>query len=195
MSNEHIDTIVEMARRSNLAVIYYRKGISRGVAKPRLVEPYAFVQGKQDLMIRCFQLQHGEDDEESGWRFFMSHKIEGADITSIPFKARRPIKLPSGEVDTKTSLDEHWTESRQLYRDIVADALADGWIDPSEAVALKEFKTKHGLTDDDTRFVHASVYHRCLGAVLDDGFVTVREQEEIRFLHTAMRSLGWAVGE
>lgn len=193
--NEHVDTIVEMARNSRLAVIYYRKGISKGVSKPRLVEPYAFVQGKQDLMIRCFQLQHGDDAGESGWRFFMGHKIEGADTTGIAFKPRRPIKLPTGEVETKITESEHWTESRKLYRDIVADALADGWIDPAEAVAIKEFKVQHNLTEDDTRFVHASVYHRCLGAVIDDGFLTDREREEMRFLHTAMRSLGWAVGE
>lgn len=193
--NEHVDTIVEMARQARLVVIYYRKGITKEVSKPRLVEPYAFVQGKQDLMIRCFQLQHGEDAGESGWRFYMAHKIEGADSTGIAFKPRRPIKLPTGEVETKITPSEHWTESRQLYRDFVADALADGWIDPSEAVTIKEFKAKHGLTDSDTRFVHASVYQRCLGAVIDDGFVTDRELEELRYLHTAMRSLGWAIGD
>lgn len=193
--NEHVDTIVEMAKQSRLVVIYYRKGISRGVSKPRLIEPYAFVQGKQDLMVRAFQLQHGDDQGESGWRFFMSHKLEGADPTGITFRPRRPIKLPTGVVDSPDSLSEHWSEGRQRYRDIVADALADGWIDPAEAVRLKEFKLKHSLTDDDTRFVHASIYHRCLGAVLDDGFISDREVEEIRFLHTAMRSLGWAVGE
>lgn len=193
--SEHIDTIVDMARLGRLAVIYYRKGVAKGVSKPRLIEPYTFVQGKQDLMIRGFQLQHGDDTDESGWRFFMSHKIEGAEPTGIEFKPRRQIKLPTGEIETKTAISEHWSESRQLYRDIVADALADGWIDPSEAVAIKEFKARHSLTDDDTRFVHAAVYHRCLGAVIDDGFVTERELEEIRFLHTAMRSLGWAVGD
>lgn len=193
--NAHVDTIVEMARVTRLVVIHYRKGVGKEPLKPRLVEPYAFVQGKQDLMIRCFQLQHGDDAGESGWRFYMAHKIDSAASTSITFKPRRPIKLLTGEVETKITPSEHWTESRQRYRDFVGDALADGWIDPSEAVAIKEFKAKHGLTDDDTRFVHASVYHRCLGAVIDDGFITDRELEELRYLHTAMRSLGWAIGE
>lgn len=194
----HTEVLVDLAANSCLAVIFYRKGVTKHTIKPRLIEPYAFVEGKQDQMVRAYQLEHDGDADQSGWRFFMLHKIDRVEPTQIRFKPRRKITLPTGEIDEKLSVPSspHWeNEARRAYRDWVGDALADGKLNAEELVALKGFRKEHGLTDEDTRFVHASIYHRCLGSVLDDGFVTQDEIDQIHFLHRAMRALGWAVGD
>ena len=185
-----------MAATRRLAVMYYRKGVTRAKIPPRLVEAYTFTEGKQDLMVRCFQLEQDGDAGVSGWRFFMSHKIDRVEPTSIEFKPRRRITLPTGEVCDSFLPSEHWeNDGRRVYRDFVGDALADGAIDAGERFDLEGIKQKYKLTPDDIRYVHASVYHRCLGAVLDDGFLTDDEESQIRFLHGAMSSLGWSVGD
>lgn len=192
----HISTMIECASDSCLAVLFYRKGVTKTSLKPRLIEPYSFAQGKQDLMIKAFQLNRAGDTGESGWRFFMSHKVEAVEKTNVRFKPRRPITLPTGEVTESYGRSEHWeADGRRIYRDFVGDALADGKLDPGEIFDIEGIRQKHRLTDDDIRYVHASVYQRCLGAVLDDGFVTEDEVEQIRFLHRALRCLGWAVGD
>ena len=94
--NPELSRLVDLAANRRLAVVYYRKGATSATIRPRLVEPYTFVEGRQDLMIRCYQLEHDGDASESGWRFFMSHKIDRVEATAIEFKPRRRITLPSG---------------------------------------------------------------------------------------------------
>jgi len=178
------------------AIIYYRQGVTTSTSKPRLIEPYSFAAGKQDLMVRAYQLEKDGDAEESGWRFFMSHKIAVVEPTNIKFKPRRKIVLPEGKITFSAIPDEHWqAPGRQLYRNIVGDAIADGELSPGEVFDIEGVKYKYKLEMEDIRFVHAAIYARCLNAVLVDGFIEAEEVEEIRFLHDAMRRLGWAVGE
>lgn len=194
----HVEVLMDLAANECLAVMYYQKGTSKGALKPRLIEPYAFVDGKQDQMVRAFQLQHGDDAGEAGWRFFMLHRIDRVEPTTMRFKPRRRVTLPTGQLDplSKRSEQVHWDNAaRRAYRDWVGDALADGKLNAEELIALKGFHKEHGLSEEDIRFVHASIYHRCLGSVLDDGFVTQEEIDQIHFLHRAMRALGWAVGD
>jgi hypothetical protein len=192
----HIDTLVEMASKNCLAVMYYRKGVTRDKLPARLVEPYSFTEGRQDLMIRCYQVQKDQDADDAGWRFFMAHKIDHVEPTRLAFKPRRRVVLPTGVVTEATSHNPHWaTDGRRVYRDLVGDALADGTLDEGERYDLEGVRQKYKLTADDVRFVHASVYHRCLGCVIDDGFLTEHEMDQIRFLHRAMRQLGWSIGE
>lgn len=192
----HIETLIDAAANTRLAVMFYRKGVTRAAIPARLVEPYSFTDGKQDIMVRCYQLQQDDDASLSGWRFFMAHKIDRVEPTTIQFKPRRRISLPTGEVTAQYEPSPHWSdEGRRLYRDLVGDAIADGSISPGERFDISAVKAKCKLKEEDIRFVHASVYHRCLGAVLDDGFIADHELEEIRFLHQAMRMLGWAVGD
>lgn len=188
--------MVDMASRSCCAVVFYRKGVTKETIRPRLVEPYCFSVGKQDMMVKCFQLQHGESTDESGWRFFMAHKIEEVRPTSVKFRPRTKITLPEGGVDEIFTPDPSWgIPGRKDYRDYVGDALADGVVDAGERFDIEGIKQRYKLSIDDVRFVHASIYHRCLGAVLDDGFVTPVEIDQIRFLHQTMRNLGWCVGD
>ena len=194
---DHIQKLVDLSKDSRLAVLYYRKGVTSKKLQPRLIEPYCFADGKQDLMIRAFQLQEGSDTGKAGWRFFMQHKIESVEPTTIQFTPRRKVTLPSGAVtETAAPRSEHWEQpGRREYRDLVGDALADGELDPGEMFDLIGIKQRFKLGLEDIRFVHASVYQRCLETVLDDGFLAEDELDQIRFLHRAMRSLGWAVGD
>jgi hypothetical protein len=194
--SEHVTTLIDMASSSCLAVVFYRKGATRSTIRPRLVEPYSFVEGKQDFLINCYQREEAGDCDRCGWRFFMAHKLDAVEPTAVKFRPRRKVTLPSGELHAYAEPSPHWDgEGRKLYRDVVGDALADGELDPGEMFDLHGMRQQHKLTDDDVRFVHASIYHRCLGSVIDDGFVTEQEVEQIRFLHRAMKSLGWCVGD
>ncbi len=194
--SEHVETLIRCADQNVLAVLHYRKGVTSASIRPRLVEPYAFREGAQDLMIKCYQLEHDGDGAESGWRFFMSHKIDRAEPTTIRFRPRRKITITSGEVSEASKKNESWdSEGRRLYRDLVGDAMADGFVAPAELLAIEQLREKYKLTDEDIRFVHATVYHRCLGAVTQDGFLADEEVDQIRFLHRVMKALGWSVGD
>lgn len=196
MSIDHIETLVRMASNQRLAELHYRKGVTGGTIKPRLVEPYHFVQGTQSIMVRCYQLQHGEDASESGWRFFMAHKIHWVEETTIEFRPRRKITLPTGAIAEAFEMKPTWeADGRRAYRDVLSGCLADGTLSTGERCDLHQIVQKYKLTDDDVRFVHASTYHHCLGAVIEDGFVSEKEIADIRFLHDSMHKLGWAVGE
>lgn len=194
--SEAVQSLIKLAERGMRAVLYYRKGATRETIRPRVVEPYTFNVGKQDLLIKCWQLQHGDNAEESGWRFFMAHKIDAVEPTSIKYHPRIKVTLPAAEVESVFIYDPAWDhEGRRAYRDYVGDALADGVIDAGERFDIEGIKQKFSLTMDDIRFVHASIYHRCIGAVLDDGFVKDEEVEQIRFLHKMLWQLGWCVGD
>ena len=194
--SEHVRTLIDMSIRSCCAVVLYRKGATRATIRPRLVEPYSFVSGKQDTMIKCWQLEHGGDAEESGWRFFMAHKIDDVQPTSLSFRPKITPTLEHGEAAEVFDQSPHWqSEGRKFYRDLVGDALADGELSEEERADIADLVSKYRLTHEDTRYVHASIYHRCLGSVLDDGMIAAVELDQIRYLHRTMKSLGWAVGD
>lgn len=190
MSNQHVRLLVNLARDNRCADIWYRKGATREPLHPRTIEPYTWVEGKQDLMIRAYQVE-----PEPGWRFFMCHKIEEARDAGSAFKPRRAVHLPDGVISESYKPTPNWTEGRKAYRDLVGDALADGKIDAAEREEIGRVRRVYNLTPDDVRYVHAALYHRCLGAIIDDGWITDDEQEQIRYLHRTMTALGWAVGD
>ncbi len=158
----------------------------------RTVEPYGFTQGKQDMMIRCHQI-----DPEDGWRFFMVHKIAEVDVTKEKFVPRVRVTMPTGQVHTPfgNDVEAPWSDRVQRYRDAVSDALADGTVSPDELTELRRLIESSGITQGEREFVHVSLYHRCLGAVLDDKVIDVEEKMQLRFLHRVMGHLGWSIGE
>lgn len=190
MAHPHAQLIVDLASANRCVEIWYRKGATSEPIHPRTIEPYTWVEGKQDLMIRAYQVE-----PEPGWRFFMVHKIEAARDAGSRFKPRRAVNLPTGIISESYTPTPNWTEGRRQYRDLVGDAMADGKLDAAERVELARLRLAYELTADDTRYVHASIYHRCLGAIIDDGWITDDEQEQIRYLHRVMTALGWAVGD
>ena len=63
---------------------------------------------------------------------------------------------------------------------------------PEHQAAL-DLRRLHNLSMDQVRFVHASLFHRCQGAILDAGVIDMSEQAELRFLHRILLTLGWSV--
>ncbi len=187
---EPLKSLVKIAGKRHLAELYYRKSVTQKGIAPRIVEPYGLTQGKQDPLVRCYQL-----DPQEGWRYFMIHKLDRVNDTGTPFKPRRRITLPQVKVDQRFEPDPHWTTPIRQYRNQVGDAMADGVLTREEFAQIEAFRQENDITMDEVRFVHASIFHRCLGAVLEDGIVDEDERKEIKFLHKVMSRLGWSVGD
>lgn len=180
--------LVAIAEKTHKAHITYRKTFSAKSLPRRLVEPYSFSQGKEDLMVRCYQLE-----PEDGWRFFMIHKVESVEDTGQRFTPRRPITLPEGSIHPTFAPDPIWTDGLQQYRDLVADAMADGSVTPYEFSAIRDLIAREQLTIEQVRFVHAHMFHRCLEAILKDGSIDQDERAGLAFLHEVFSALGWSI--
>lgn len=192
MTTDIVDAIVQAARGRHVLEMVYRKHVTKYMADPRYVEPYNFTQGKQDMMVRCYQIAPKE-----GWRFFMIHKIESVQATPQTYHPRVKITLPTGDVDVRYREEpiEVWTEDAQIYRDMTSDALADATFSKEEFNQIIAFRRSSKLTNEQVQYIHYSLYHRCLGAILDDGHVDQPERLQIRFLHRVLDRLGWAIGD
>ena len=167
-----LDCLVACAKGRTLASFVYLKHATRDNNPIRLAEPYGFVEGRQDVMVRAYQIV-----PEEGWRFFMAHKLTEAEDTREPFHPRRRITLPTGVVDDvyRSGPVEEWDEARRGYRDLVSDTMADGTVTPLELEEIRVYRVRHRMQNPDVRFVHANLYHRVLGAVVDDGRVDTEE--------------------
>ena len=132
---EPLKRLVEIAAKKHLAEVFYRKTATSEAIAPRTVEPYGLTQGKQDPMVRCYQL-----DQQEGWRYFMIHKLDDVRDTGTTFKPRRRITLPQVKVDQRYEPDPHWTKSIQHYRNLVGDAMADGVVTRDEIREIETFK-------------------------------------------------------
>tara|TARA_R110000744_G_C19186865_1_gene543412 strand:- start:214 stop:789 length:576 start_codon:yes stop_codon:yes gene_type:complete len=184
-----IGVLIECAESNQLCEMFYRKSVAREATLPRLVEPYHFVTGKQDTLVRCYQQM-----PEEGWRTFMLHKIESVQPTDFEYDPRRKQSLSTAEVKHSYQPSSFWTEPRKLYRDMICDALADGTVDALEFIEIKQLIQEFNLKIEDIRFVHASLFSRALEAIISDGFVSDEEEQEIRFLHRVFKKLGWSIG-
>jgi len=190
MTDRELRRLIKLAKRQKTVALTYRKGVTNDTAHERTVEPYNFVQGKQDVMVYCYQVAPKE-----GWRFFMLHRIESVKDAGFAYEPRRPVTLPTGEIEQRYQQSPDWSDPKQMYRDLVSDGLADWKLTEKEAIEIIELRAKHKLSLADIRFVHASLYHRCLGAVVEDGFLTNTEVRQIRYLHKMLGKLGWCVGD
>src|SRR4051812_48120273 len=119
MSRFHLDQLTDLAERRRCARLRYRSRLTPSRLFDRLVEPYGLVQGKEDVMVRCYQLHPSE-----GWRTFMVHKIDEVEDAGVAFNPRRDVTLPGDESLAFGGLwqDAPWTENLVEYRDMVADA-------------------------------------------------------------------------
>lgn len=185
-----VEFLVELASRQRAAYLYYRKGATSAALKKRVVEAYKFTQGKQDMMVRCFQTE-----PEEGWRFFMLHKIERVEDSGRSFEPRAKITLDTGVIADDYGVSDAWSDPVQEYRNMVCAALADGVVTPFEKALLGQFKSDNKLTLDQVRYVHGSIFHRCLGAILEDGVIDNAELKELAWLQSVFHELGWSVGD
>ena len=187
---KHLENLVAIAAKTHLAEVDYRKGVTRDNITTRVVEPYSFTRGKQDMMVRCYQ-KH----PEKGWRFFMIHKLDRVADTGRKFKPRTKITLPDAIVNKPFQKSPAWTSTLKMYRNMVCDAMADGKVTSDELLAINKFKQENEITQEQTRFVHASLFHRCLGTVLEDDIFDTSEVAQIKFLHNVLHALGWSIAD
>ena len=157
-------SLTELGTSKRLAAVRYRKSFRGGNSLVRLIEPYTFTRGEQDIMLRCYQLE-----PDAGWRFFAVNKI------------------------SQVSDEAVWTEDLLAYSELVSGALADDRVTREERDEIEEFSKEHSLNIERRRFVHAALFHRCLGAVLDDGVIDAQERAQLKFLDRVLSSLGWSI--
>jgi len=183
-----VKTLVELGSNRRLAALYYRKRTASKELPRRLVEPYNFTQGHEDVMVRCYQIE-----PEEGWRFFLLHKIDHVTDAGAIFNPRRQIHLDTRELDLTHEERRYWTPELQTYRDLVCDALADEKVTKAERLEIEAYAMNNGLSLQQLRFVHASIFHRCLGAIIEDGEVDADERLQLSFLNRVLHALGWSV--
>lgn len=188
-----LNTLTALALAHRCALIHYRSRLAHERTEARTVEPYALTQGKEDAMVRCFQL-----GPEEGWRFFMLHKIDRVADAGATFVPRQEITIATDAAaefggPALRPLRDPWTDEMRRYRDLVSDAIADGLVSKATFEQIKEFGSGTGMTEEQVRFVHASLFYRCLGAILRDGTVEREQLAELRLVQRVLTGLGWGV--
>ncbi len=160
-------------------------------AGQREVEPYALTDGRQDLLVYCFQ----RDPEPDGYRSFMLHKIADAEITERMYLPRRAVTIDAAEIESRgIEPMPAWTDPARRYRDHITAIMADGEVKPEEIHSCLLTAREVGLSVEERDYVHASLFHRILGAVLDDGKMSDAERRQIRFMQRTLAALGYAPG-
>lgn len=185
-----MEQLVTLAEKRRVAELHYRKHLTNTEPVPRLVEPYNFTRGQQDVILRCYQLE-----PDPGWRFFMIHKIDRIEDGGTDYQPRVRVMLDMDHAQGE-SIDQpgqSWSDRVRRYRDLVSDAMADGVITREELAQIDQLKRDSGLSAEERDYVHAALFHRCLGAIVEDGEVTRPEKEQIQFLKKVLEKLGWGV--
>lgn len=190
MGSDKTEIIIELAQKRHLAEILYQKSPADAAPPPRVIEPYSISQGKQDIMIRGYQV---EPDE--GWRYFMKHKIVGVRDTGREFEPRRRITMDVKNIRQTFEPWAEWSEGVKMYRDAVMDILADMVVTDEERANADEMRRENGIGDEMMRSVHATIFSNCLTHILADGVVDEQERNQIKALHSCLRKLGWSVGD
>lgn len=190
MGGSSAQQIVALARENRLAEVVYRKALTDRSPGTRKVEFYSLTQGREDVMLRAYQVSY-----RPGWKFFMLHRLVEVKDAGRPFVPRRPVTASLEELRRVYEPWARWDDAVREYRDLVLAALADMTVTREEARALARFRKDRAVSDEMMRSVHASVFSNCLAHILDDGVVDDAEREEIRHLHVCFGRLGWAVGD
>ncbi len=184
-------TFIEAASSGRLVQFRYLK-YPKSTNNPwRLAEPYSMSDGKQDLLLYTFQV----DPTPDGYRSFMLHKIADASVTDTMYIPRRTVTIDGAVVQPSRAVPEPaWTDAARAYRDQITIAMADGEVTVDDQHACLLLAREVGLSTEERDYVHASLFHRILGAALDDGRLTDDERKQFRFMHRTLASLGYAPG-
>jgi hypothetical protein len=186
MSEKMLNVVTESALIPATIHIVYKKSVLE-TDHEREIEPYSLSQGKQDVMLRAFQVTPAP-----GWRFFMLHKICGA-RPGRPFQPRRSISITRGVVHETFEPWANWTTAVQGYRNMVRDVLADMEVTDGEREALERFRVDHSISRAQMRAVHYSLFQQCLGTMLSDGLVEDSEIEHACMLNDCLDKCGAGV--
>lgn len=190
LHSEQLETLKRLAAERRCAELHYRDRLTPSRTVARLVEPYALLQGTQDVLVRCYQLRPDE-----GWRTFMLHKIDRVIDTGVHFTPRQEVTIAADETPIfgGEAPRAPWTEDLRLYRDLVAEALRHGLVDEEKLSEIRSFAERAGLRPEQVRWVHAVLFQRCLNGVIRDGVVGPEQLSEIRLVQRVLKGLGWGV--
>lgn len=187
-TGEQMNALIDLAKKNRVAKIIYQKASTDLNPHPRLIEPYSLTQGKQDIMLRAYQL-----DPEEGWRYFMFHKITQISDGDKIFTPRRRMSFIHGIVAKTYEPYEAWNESVQEYRNIVLNCLADYKITKKESFMLENFKSTNNITPEQMRSVHASIFSNCLNHIISDGIVDTSEEQQLFTINVCLSACGWGI--
>ncbi|MBK9119144.1 MAG: WYL domain-containing protein [Phycisphaerales bacterium] len=191
MNTDVVRALVELAELRRMVRLTYRRSLSALRPDRRIVEPYSFAHHFNDIVLRCYQ-----HEPEAGWRFLRLARIDAVEDGGQAFQPRRRIHLPTEEfLPEAPATSSPWTPELRAYRDLIYDALADGKLTEEERLSAQQFALERGILLSQLRFVHAAVFHECLGLILEDGEVEDDERAQLRFLHRVLTALGWSVSE
>jgi predicted DNA-binding transcriptional regulator YafY len=190
MSRERLDELIALGEDHRAVRVHYRSRLTPTQLLGRVIEPYNLTQGKEDVLVRAYQLE-----PEEGWRYFMAHKIDRVEDAGRTFEPRREVTLAQDSrlIFEPPRAGTPWTDAMRRYRDLVVDALAEGLVGKPMFDEIHDFAASSGLTDEQVRYVHASLFYRLLGAILRDGTVAEPQLAEIRHVQRVLKGLGWAV--
>lgn len=194
LHREQLETLKRLAAERRCAELHYRDRLTPSRTVARLVEPYALLQGTQDVLVRCYQLRPDE-----GWRTFMLHKIDRVIDTGVHFTPRQEVTIAADETPIfggepgSGGARDPWTPDLLLYRDLVAEALRHGLVDDEKLGEIRSFAERAGLRPEQARWVHAVLFQRCLNGVIRDGEVGPRQLAEIQLVQRVLTGLGWGV--
>ena len=183
-----LEDLTDLARRREMALLWYQKAVGDISVGPRLVEPYSYTQGKQDVMVRCFQVE-----PEEGWRFFMHHRIREVQASGKPFHPRTKTTICDGVLHETFAPWDQWTEIAKEYRNLIVDALADMNLDEGERESIRAFSSLHGIPEQTSASVRCSIFHACMTHFLDDGIMTVDERRQLRIINGFLQRLGGGI--
>src|SRR5687768_14179809 len=112
----------------------------------------------------------------------MIHKIDRAEDAGSDFQPRRDVTLAADSrlIFEPPRAGSPWTDEMRRYRDLVADALAEGLVPKEVFDEIHDFAAASGLSEEQVRYVHANLFYRLLGAILRDGTVAEPQLAEIR---------------
>lgn len=104
-------------------------------------------------------------------------------------QAQAPAKPREGASRTRARSPEG------IYLEEVVSALADLEIDDEELAAIKKLRSELELGDGVVRALHAKVYTSMMLRYTEEGILDESERGNLRRLHEALRTLGWAPGD
>lgn len=159
------------------------------------------------IMLRYFQHMTAEGIRTFGqlaaradtgrYRFLQS-------FDNLPLAAAEIAKLPQVATQTKSRADQtalsvfgtgsHVTVRREDYQTALLHAVIDLHLTADELAHLKKVRDQQGLTEEQTRGVHAAVFAWYITSFLQDAAIGDHERDCLARLHSCLRTLGWAPG-
>lgn len=177
--------IIESAASSRHIIrIRYRKTDSDLNPPHRLAEPYSMSQGRQDIMLKAYQIE-----PENGYRFFVLQKIVDVVDTGNTFTPRRAIRKKTIK-DCENNIPDNWPDRMKAYQGLVMGILADSIVTAQELRAAETCRQTRSISDNERRLVHECLYMDCFRNIMADGAIDDEERSALISIDKNLSLLG-----